>query len=109
MFHGVHGGYAAAELKQQGAIEAAQDANSSVSAADAERSILNESKRAGAAAFQFDPNASAQDKARQAKAVSRGSSLEGKPVGSDETKMLTVHDRTSPLNCSTLENIKCQR
>lgn len=70
MLDGVHGGHSAAELKQQGAIEAAQDPNSSVSAEDAERSILNESKKAGSAAFAFDPNASAQDKAKQAKAVS---------------------------------------
>lgn len=65
----IHGGEAA-ELKQQGAFEAAQDPNSSVTAEDAEQKALDESKKAGVAAFQFDPNASAQDKAKQAKAVS---------------------------------------
>ncbi|GAB7350158.1 hypothetical protein MBLNU459_g0823t3 [Dothideomycetes sp. NU459] len=68
MLDGVHGGHSAEEAKQQHAIEAAQDPNSSVTAEDAGRSILNESKKAGAVAYQFDPDASAQDKAKQAKA-----------------------------------------
>ena len=66
--HG-HGGEAS-ELKQQGAFEAAQDPSSSVTAADAEKKALEESKKAGAAAFRFDPDASAEDKVKQAKAVS---------------------------------------
>ena len=58
------------ELKQQGAIEAAQDPNSSVQAEDAQRVILDESKMAGSAALHFDPNASPEEKAAQAKTVS---------------------------------------
>ncbi len=58
-----------AELKQQGAEEAARDPNSSASAADAERVILDESKKAGAVALQFDPNASPEEKAAQARSV----------------------------------------
>ena len=69
--HGLHGhGDATAELKQQDAVEAARDPDSSVTPHDAEEKVIRESKKAGAAAFEFDPDASAQDKARQAKAVS---------------------------------------
>lgn len=60
----------AKELKQQGAVEAAQDENSQVTAQDAEKVMIEESKKGGAAAFQFDPNASPQEKAAQAGAVS---------------------------------------
>jgi hypothetical protein len=59
----------AAELKTQGVIEAAQDPNSGVSAADAEKKIVDESKKAGAIALTFDPNASPEEKAAQARAV----------------------------------------
>lgn len=58
------------ELKSQGAVEAAQNPNSTVTAADAERLIIDESKKAGSAALQFDPNATPAEKAAQAKAVS---------------------------------------
>jgi hypothetical protein len=57
------------ELKQQVAEEAARDPNSSVTAADAEKVILEESKKAGAVSLQFDPNASPEEKAAQARAV----------------------------------------
>lgn len=57
------------ELKSEGAIEAAQDPNSSVTAQDAERVMLEESKKAGSAALQFDPNASPEEKAAQARSV----------------------------------------
>lgn len=60
----------AEELKQQGAIEAAQDANSQVTAQDAEKIMVDESKKGGAVAFQFDPDASPQEKAALAGAVS---------------------------------------
>ncbi|RMZ75445.1 hypothetical protein DV737_g5291, partial [Chaetothyriales sp. CBS 132003] len=56
------------ELTQQAAIAAAQDPNSKVTAADAERAVLEESKKAGAVALVFDPKASTEEKARQAKA-----------------------------------------
>lgn len=59
------------ELKSQGAIEAAQDPNSSVTADDASRTIVEESKKAGAAALRFDPDASPEEKAAQARAVSK--------------------------------------
>ena len=60
----------APELKEQGALEAARDPHSSVTAEQAERKIVDEAKSAGAAAFEFDPNASPEEKARQTKAVS---------------------------------------
>ncbi|KAK6843007.1 C2 domain-containing protein [Apiospora arundinis] len=59
----------AAELKQQGAIEAAGNPNSSVTANDAQRKMVEESKNAGVAAFTFDPDASPEEKRRQAKAA----------------------------------------
>ena len=58
------------ELKQQGAAEAARDPNSSVTAEDAERVLVEESKKAGATVHQFDPDATPEEKAAQAKAVS---------------------------------------
>ena len=61
-------------MKQEGAEEAARDPNSSVTADDAERVMVDESKKAGAVALSFDPNASPEEKARQAKAVSTPSS-----------------------------------
>jgi hypothetical protein len=60
----------AAELKAQGVVEAAQDPNSSVTADDAQQKIVAESKKAGVAAFTFNPNASPEEKAAQARAVS---------------------------------------
>ncbi|KAL1297970.1 hypothetical protein AAFC00_006478 [Neodothiora populina] len=67
--HGATGGEAAAELKQQGAFEAARDPQSNVTAEEAERKAVAESRRAGAAVFAFDPDASAEEKAKQAKAA----------------------------------------
>ena len=58
------------ELKTQGVIEAAQDPNSKVSAEDAEKKILDESRKAGVAAYHFDPNASAEEKKALLKDVS---------------------------------------
>jgi hypothetical protein len=57
------------ELKQQGAEEAARDPNSSVTAADAERVIVDEGKKAGTVSMTFDPDASPEQKAAQARAV----------------------------------------
>jgi hypothetical protein len=59
----------AAELKQQGALEAARDPNSQVTAEDAEHTVIKEARKAGAPAFEFDPNASAEEKAAQANSV----------------------------------------
>jgi hypothetical protein len=58
------------ELKQQGAFEAAANPESNVTAADAEKLAIAESKKAGVAAYVFDPDASTKDKQRQAKSVS---------------------------------------
>lgn len=60
-----------AEVKQELAVEAARDPNSNFSAQDAQRVIVDESKKAGAPAFQFNPNASPAEKAAQAHAVGR--------------------------------------
>ena len=57
------------ELKAQGAVEAAQDPNSSITADHAQRVLVDESKKAGATVLQFDPNASPKEKAAQANAV----------------------------------------
>ncbi len=59
----------AEELKTQGAIEAARDPHSSVDARAAEDTMMKESKAAGAAAFEFDPNATPEQKKAQMKAV----------------------------------------
>lgn len=59
------------ELKSQGAVEAAQDPNSSVTGDDATRVILDESKKAGSAALHFDPDATPEEKAAQARSVSQ--------------------------------------
>ena len=57
------------EVKGELAVEAARDPASNVTAQQAENIILNESKKAGAVAMQFDPDASPEEKAAQAKAV----------------------------------------
>jgi len=57
------------DAKQEVAVEAARDPNSNFSAEDAEKTLVDESKKAGAAAFQFDPNATPEEKAAQARAV----------------------------------------
>lgn len=59
----------ASELKQQGAIEAARDPASSVTADDAQKKLVEESKNAGVAAFTFDPDATPAEKRAQTQAV----------------------------------------
>lgn len=59
----------AGELKSQGAAMAAQDPNNKITAEDAEAVITDESKKAGIPAFRFDPNASPEEKAAQARSV----------------------------------------
>ena len=61
--------HAANELKQQGAIEAAQDPESKVSSNDAQRQIVANSKQAGVTAFTFNPNDSVEEKKAQVQAV----------------------------------------
>ncbi len=48
----------------------AQDPNSSVTSDDAQKKMVEESKKAGVPAFIFNPNASPEEKAAQARAVS---------------------------------------
>ena len=59
-----------AELKAQGVAEAARDPHSKVTSEDAQKVMADESKRAGIAAYTFDPNASPEEKAAAAHAVS---------------------------------------
>lgn len=71
MLEGLHGhADKVSELKQQGAFQASRDPNSNVTSHDAEKMAMDEAKASGAQAFMFDPNASAADKAKQAKSVS---------------------------------------
>lgn len=58
-----------AELKQQGAFEAARDPQSDVTAQDAEKLAVREAQKGGSAAFQFDPNASVEEKRELARSV----------------------------------------
>lgn len=59
----------ARELKAQGVIEAAENPESEVTADDARREIVEQSRNAGVAAFSFDPDASPEQKRAQARAV----------------------------------------
>jgi Ca2+-dependent lipid-binding protein len=56
------------ELKAEGAFEAARDPHSSVTARAAEQTAVDEARKGGSAAFQFDPDASPEEKAAQARA-----------------------------------------
>lgn len=76
---------AANELKQQGAIEAARDPQSKVTAEDAEQKIVEDSREAGVTAFTFDPDASPEQKKAQAREV--GAILEHGP--NDLARVLT--------------------
>lgn len=60
---------AAAEIKQQGAIEAAQNPNSAVTSQAAQDKIVQESKNSGVAAFTFDADASPEEKKAQVRAA----------------------------------------
>lgn len=64
------------EAKQQAVEDLARDPNSKVTAIDAEKVIVEESKKAGAPTFTFDPNASPEEKAAQANAVRAMSDVE---------------------------------
>lgn len=57
------------EDRTNDAIHAAQDPNNPATAADAEQSIVEESKRAGVAAYRFDAQTSPEEKAAAAGAV----------------------------------------
>ncbi|OKL63539.1 hypothetical protein UA08_01208 [Talaromyces atroroseus] len=62
-----------AELKQQGIIEtaqaAAQDPQSQIQPELVEQKLVDESRKAGAVAYQFDPNASPEEKAKITRSV----------------------------------------
>ena len=58
-----------AVLKAQGALEAAADPNSSVDVDSAEKAAMNQAKAAGAPTFEFDPDASPEEKKAQMQAV----------------------------------------
>lgn len=59
----------AAELKSQGALEASRDPNSGVDAQTAEDTVMNQAKAAGAPTFEFDADATPEQKKAQMKAV----------------------------------------
>jgi hypothetical protein len=58
------------EIKQQAIIEKAKDPNSSVTAEAAKEAIVDETRATGGTAYQFDPNATRDQKAAQLNAVS---------------------------------------
>ncbi|KFA74977.1 hypothetical protein S40288_02195 [Stachybotrys chartarum IBT 40288] len=85
----------AAELKQQGAIEAAQNPDNQISAEDAEKEIVNLSRNAGIAAFNFDPDATPEQKRAQARAAIPPGLQ--RPSRSKATAIITdVDDGTGP-------------
>jgi len=57
------------ELKQQAALNAARDPDSSVTSEHAGHKLVEEARKGGSAAYRFDPDASPEEKAAQAKAV----------------------------------------
>lgn len=57
------------EATSKNAIEAAQDPQSSMTSEDAQKKITEDAKKAGVAAYQFDPDATPEQKAAQARAV----------------------------------------
>ncbi|KAI0533871.1 C2 domain-containing protein [Xylaria digitata] len=102
----------ASSLKQQGAIDAARDPASSVTADDAQKKLVEESKNAGAAAFTFDPDASPEEKRAQAKAnIPNDPRRSRKPKGvalvtdvDDGTKV--AYDLPSPSKAGVVEFTK---
>lgn len=62
--------FASPEAKVDAAVGLAADPDTSVTADVAEKEIVNQSKIAGVTAFEFDPDATPEQKAAQARAVS---------------------------------------
>ncbi|KAH9860893.1 hypothetical protein IAQ61_010628 [Plenodomus lingam] len=56
------------ELRQQGALDAAKHSHAPVTADEAEEAVVEQARLGGSAAFQFDPNASPEEKRAQARA-----------------------------------------
>lgn len=74
----MHDGYSVAtasmlEGSSDAAVQAARDPSNPTSTRDAEEAIMNRAKAAGAPAFEFDPDASPEQKKAQMKAVRRRS------------------------------------
>ena len=63
------GSIAPGELKSQAVQDLARDPQSKVTAEDAQKTIMEEARRAGAPTMHFDPNASTAEKLAQASAV----------------------------------------
>ncbi|KAI5927713.1 tricalbin-1 [Camillea tinctor] len=103
----------ASELKQQGAIEAARDPETSVTSEDAQKKLVEESRNAGVAAFKFDPDASPEEKKAQARVA-----LENDPRGSRRPKGMAIatdvddgtgkaaYDLPSPSKAGAIANDK---
>ncbi|KAJ9289367.1 hypothetical protein DTO021C3_3193 [Paecilomyces variotii] len=76
---------AKSELRQQGAVEtaerAAQDPQSNVRPENVEKVLIEESRKAGAPAFQFDPDAPPEEKAALAKSRLPPGFRDRKPKG----------------------------
>lgn len=70
------------ELKQEGVIEAAselaQDPQSKVNSEKIEKTLVEDSREAGVPAYQFDPNASPEEKAAAAESVRKQKSWGGR-------------------------------
>lgn len=75
------------ELKAEGALEAAQDPNSNVTSEAAQEVLAAEAKKAGAVSYNFDPNASPEEKAAKAKLVSWARA----EVGGPGLEVLTIN------------------
>ena len=73
------------EIKQQAIIEKAQDPNSSVSAEAARETIVEETRKAGGTAFQFDPDATGGEKLAQLNAVCACHCPQTRPGSSTDT------------------------
>ena len=86
-----------AELKAQGALEASRDPNSSVDAKAAEQTLLNQAKAAGAPTFEFDPDASPEEKKAQMKAVCMIYAYKARPWTDIHHSKLRLADRTGSI------------
>ena len=58
------------DQKHDAVIQDAQNPDTKTTSEDAEQALINDTKRAGGAAFQFDPDASPEEKAASARSVS---------------------------------------
>ncbi|KAI1971335.1 Tricalbin-2 [Ophidiomyces ophidiicola] len=101
------------EVKQEAIIEAAQDPQSGIPAEVAEKALVAESKKAGAAVYQFDPNATPEQKKQQVEnSVPAGFHRDKKPpavaittdiVNGTTTTNGKVPVKESPVNGQAVE------